>query len=187
MQLRNIQSSHPSPRHSCTASPWLLHNVQLWSTAVCWETSAPLLLQNPLITWFCLRIAAFNIPAMWTKEKKNKTRGTHKLCPNDTRKYSHRKCIRHQLCPKPTVACAACKPGWMSLLLCHITNYGSGTESSRYLIASHFPHIVCVEAVTAVYPNSIWNVCGNRTGKHRLLLIFSREVDAKSCVRQQVW
>lgn len=121
------------------------------------------------------------------RKKKNKTRGTHKLCPNDTRKYSHRKCIRHQLCPKPTVACDACKPGWMSLLLCHITNYGSGTESSRYLIASHFPHIVCVEAVTAVYPNSIWNVCGNRTGKHRLLLIFSREVDAKSCVRQQVW
>lgn len=76
MQLRNIQSSHPSPRHSRTASPWLLHNVQLWSTAVCWETSAPLLLQNPLITWFCLRIAAFNIPAMWTKEKKTK-QGEH--------------------------------------------------------------------------------------------------------------
>lgn len=75
VQLRNIQSSHPSPRHSCTASPWLLHNVQLWSTAVCWETSVPLLLQNPLITWFCLRIAAFNIPAMWTKEKKKQNKG----------------------------------------------------------------------------------------------------------------
>lgn len=50
----------------------------------------------------------FHIPAMWKKSPE-----THKLLSKwQQRKYNYRKHIHHQPCPEPTVACAACKPGW---------------------------------------------------------------------------
>lgn len=73
------QSSISLPLLRCPAVA-LLHNVQLWSVVVWWETSAPLLLQNPLITWFCLCIAFFI-----SRHCEKKSSETHKLCPNDNR------------------------------------------------------------------------------------------------------
>lgn len=66
----STQSSISVPLLLCLAVA-LLHNVQLWSGVVWWKTSAPLLLQNPLITWFCLCLAFFHIPAMWKKVHKH--------------------------------------------------------------------------------------------------------------------
>lgn len=61
----------------------LLYNVQLHAGVVWWETSAPPLLQNPLITWFCLCIALFI--SRQCEERRKKSPETHKLCPNDNR------------------------------------------------------------------------------------------------------
>lgn len=55
---QQTQSSIPLRVLSCLAVA-LLYNVQLRIGVVWWETSAPLLLQNPLITWFCLCVAFF--------------------------------------------------------------------------------------------------------------------------------
>lgn len=49
----------------------------------------------------------FHIPAMWKKP-----RNTQNLSKWQQRKYNYRKHIHHQPCPEPTVACAACEPGW---------------------------------------------------------------------------
>lgn len=57
--LQHITQSSISRRVS-GASPWLCYTMSsCGSGAVWWETSAPLLLQNPLITWFCLCVAFF--------------------------------------------------------------------------------------------------------------------------------
>lgn len=76
---QQTQSSIPLRVLSCLAVA-LLYNVQLRISVVWWETSAPLLLQNPLITWFCLCIAFFI-----SRQCEKKSPGTHKLCPNDNR------------------------------------------------------------------------------------------------------
>ena len=57
-----------------------LHNVQLLSGVVWWETSAPLLLQNPLSTWIGLYVAFFI-----SRQCEKKSPETHKLCSNDNR------------------------------------------------------------------------------------------------------
>lgn len=69
-------SVSPELSHCAVA---LLYNVQLRIGVVWWETSAPLL-QNPLITWFCLCITFFI-----SQQCEKKSPDTHKLCPNDNR------------------------------------------------------------------------------------------------------
>lgn len=57
-----VSQLHPSLCDSCADSPRLCYTMSscgAGSGVEWWETSAPLLLQNPLITWFCLCVAFF--------------------------------------------------------------------------------------------------------------------------------
>lgn len=154
-----------------------------WSGAVWWETSAPLLLQNPLITWFCLCVAFF----ISQQFKKKQNRNTRTLSKWQQRKYNYRKRIHHQPCPKPTVACAACETDCEDepvegSVLSTITTEPWYLHSTffRFLLSLHCPSQTCHIGVRKHYPESPWT------------LIISAEVEAKSCeaaglVRVWLW
>lgn len=104
----------------------LLHNVQLWSGVVWWETSAPLLLQNPLITWFCLCVAFFI-----SRQCEKKSPETHKLCPNDNRgnTITGNTFTTNPALSQQWLVLHVNQDGRMSML-CPINNYSRALESS---------------------------------------------------------
>ena len=180
--LQHITQSSISRRVS-GASPWLCYTMSsCGSGAVRWETSAPLLLQNPLITWFCLCVAFFTSRQCEKKEPRN----TQTLSKWQQRKYNYRKHIHHQPCPEPTVACTACETGWEDepdewSLLSEIRP----TAEPRTL---HHPLFLTLTQVRLRPLGVCKHVLGiSRAGKHQHFLIINAEVEAKSCVRQQDW
>lgn len=133
------QSSISLPLLRCLAVA-LLHNVQLWSGVVWWETSAPLLLQNPLITWFCLCVALFHIPAMWREREKKEQKHT-----NSVQMTTEEIQLQETHSP-PTLPWAhsglCCMRtrmrGWACCMLCAINNYSSALESKEDLLPASF-------------------------------------------------
>lgn len=79
-KMPSSSSSRLSPKSCYTMSSCRL--VRCGAVRCGRETSAPPLLQNPLVTWFCLCTALF-ISRQCAKKKESPE--THKLCPNDNR------------------------------------------------------------------------------------------------------
>lgn len=179
--LQHITQSSISRRVS-GASPWLCYTMSsCGSGAVWWETSAPLLLQNPLITWFCLCVAFFT-----SRQCEKKSPGTHKPCPNDNR--------GNTITGNTFTTNPALSPQWLALhakpdgrmCLMYDPSYqrlGLQQSSERFIVPFflHCPSETssswCVRTLSGI----------SRAGEHQHFLIINAEVEAKSCVRQQDW
>lgn len=163
-----IQPSYSSLHHSCSASPWLCYTMS--SCGAVWsETSAPLLLQNPLITWFCLCVVFFKSRQYEKKSQK------HTNCPHDSRGNTitgNTFTTNPALSPQWLVLHAkqdgrmspVCAPSYQQLQ--HSLGSFTASPAPVSLIASGF------SAVTQLRSTSTF-------------VIFSAEVEVKSCVRQQ--
>lgn len=95
------------------------------------------------------------------------------------RKYSYRKRIHHQSCPKHTVACAA---------TCELAGENDPVGPSvakdnwsHHCIRFHALEQLCLHMQTiCLWQNKQWLV-------YFLFFLYSMEVEVMSCVRQQVW
>lgn len=175
-----LHNSHPS---LCVSSPWLCYTMSSCGAKRCgvvWlETSAPLLLRNPLFTWFCLCVAFF-ISRQCEKRAQEHTNSIQMTTEEiqlqethspPTRPWAHSgfHCMQTRM------------RGWAYSMLC----YHKLQQSLSVYMGSSFPlfvlgqtchiHVCKLAGILVVY----------RKRKHRHLLISSGEVEAKSCVRQQ--
>ena len=134
--LAPIQPSYSSLHHSCSASPWLCYTMS--SCGAVWsETSAPLLLQNPLITWFCLCLAFFRSRQYEKKSQKHTNSvqmTTEEIQLQETHSPPTLPWAHSGLC------CMQSRMGgWAWCVLRPINNYSTAWESSQHLLLPRFP------------------------------------------------